>query len=170
VKNTGVKPLSLFKQKAQILFVCTENICRSPLAEGLARHYINLAGVGGAVRVKSAGTRVTQPGARPDQRAERIAASEGVSLARIRASLVTQADLIDSDYVFAMDRSHLQDLLEICPSGHSHKISLLLSHLPEQAMEDVPDPYYGSFDGFRQVYKLIETAVIAIVPVMVSPV
>ncbi len=140
------------------------------MAEGLMRHYLNLAGVGPGVRVKSAGTRVTQPGARPDQRAERIASSEGVNLGRIRASRITETDLVDSDFVFAMDRTHFQDLMKICPPEHDQKISLLLSHLPEQGLEDVPDPYYGSVEGFRQVYKLIESAVTALVPVMVKSV
>ena len=48
--------LSLFKRKHRILFVCTENICRSPMAEGLLTHYLREMGLDGDFDVASAGT------------------------------------------------------------------------------------------------------------------
>ena len=63
-----------------------------------------------------------------------------------------------------MDHSNLRDLMEICPAMHQHKISLLLSHVPDQDLEEVPDPYYGSYEGFEAVFQLIERAVSRLIP------
>ena len=155
--------LTLFQNKTRVLFVCTENICRSPLAEGLLRHHLQQAGKGRGVKVSSAGTRASQQGVKPDQRVVRVAAEAGVDLGRIRAHRITQVDLARSDYVFALDKSNLAALQAICPPEHQHKISLLLSHLPDPALEDVPDPYYGNYQGFERVFQLVEAAVLQLV-------
>jgi protein-tyrosine phosphatase len=147
-----------------VLFVCTENICRSPLAEGLMRQHLKYVGAARGVKVSSAGTRASQPGARPDQRAQRIAAAAGVKLNRIKARRVTEKDLVHSDMILAMDHANMRDLIGICPQEHRRKISLLLSHDPEQGLEDVPDPYYGSYEGFAQVFQIIESAVVRLMP------
>ena len=136
------------------------------MAEGLLRHHLQQAGLGKSVRVSSAGTKASMPGARPDQRAQKVAIAAGIDLGRIRASRVTDKDLTGSDYVFAMDRSHLQDLLKACPPENRHKISLLLAHLPGQDLQDVPDPYYNSHESFREVFTLIESAVVCLVPLI----
>ena len=151
-------------KKTRVLFVCTENICRSPMAEGLLQHHLQCAGLGREVKVGSAGTIASQPGARPDQRARKVAAEAGVDLGRIRASRVSQQELRRSDFVFALDDANYRELLKICPPEHCHKLSLLLSHLPEKILKDVPDPYYGSYRGFEEIFQLIERAVICLIP------
>ena len=150
-------------KKTRVLFVCTENICRSPLAEGLLRHHLQHAGLHGSVKVSSAGTRTSQPGCRPDQRAQRVAGDAGINLGRLRARRVTERDMVSSDYIIAMDRSNQQDLMKICPAEHRYKISLLLNHLPVYNLDEVPDPYYGNVEGFVEVFQLIEAAVVALV-------
>jgi protein-tyrosine phosphatase len=153
----------LFQRKTHVLLVCTENICRSPMAEGLLRHHLQRSGLASQVKVSSAGTRTSQSGSRPDQRAQRVAALEGVNIGRIRASRVTERDLVRSDYILAMDRSNIRDLEEMCPPVHRHKISLLLSFQPGHNLDDVPDPYYGSVEGFDKVFQLIDAAVLELI-------
>ena len=65
--------------------------------------------------------------------------------------------MADSDFVFAMDQSNLEDLVKICPAEHAHKLALLLSVLPGGG-GDVPDPYYGGKNGFERVLDLVEAA------------
>ncbi len=151
-----------FERKTRVLFVCTQNICRSPLAEGLLRHHLRKAGLARKVKVHSAGTKATMPGARPDQRALNLAQQAGVSLSGIRATRVTEKLLAASDYCIAMDRSNERDLLQVCPVVHRQKISLLLSHIQGGQSADVPDPYYGSLEDFREVYDLIERGVLGL--------
>ena len=162
--HMGWGGLNLFKRKTRVLFVCAENICRSPLAEGLLRHHLREAGLESSVKVASAGTRVSMTGAPPDHRAEKIAAAAGVRLGRIRARRVTPEDIEANDYIFAMDHQNLEELMSISPPAHQHKISLLLSHRPATETLDVPDPYYGSTESFRQVYRLIDEAVVSTLP------
>jgi protein-tyrosine phosphatase len=154
------------KVKTRVLFVCTENICRSPLAEGLMRHHLKLAGLAGGFKVGSAGTSASQPGARPDQRARDVAAAAGINLGKIRARRVTNRDFELNNLILAMDNSHIGRLIKICPPEHHHKISLLLDHDPGQSLKEVPDPYYGSYEGFVEVFQIIERAVVALIPHM----
>ena len=150
-----------FKPPIRILFVCTENTCRSPMAEGLARELLQAPGLTRKVRVSSAGTGVNRPGRRPDMRAQRLLAQAGSDISGIRARQISGADIARSDYVLAMDYSHLEALMELCPVGHEHKISLILSYGPEARGDTVPDPYYGSVEAFEQVFDLLREAVIA---------
>jgi protein-tyrosine phosphatase len=166
--SKGAGGLILFKRKTKVLFVCTENICRSPLAEGLLRHHLREAGLGSSVKVASAGTRVSMKGAPPDHRAEKIAAETGVRLGRLRARRVTPEDIEDNDFIFAMDHQNLEELMCVAPPEHQHKISLLLAHRSGGPASDVPDPYYGSMDNFREVYGIIEDAVVSIMPLVSS--
>lgn len=152
-----------FQYDTRVLFVCTENICRSPLAEGLLRHHLQRIGVDGRCKVSSCGTIASNSGARPDQRAQRVASEAGVNIGRIKVQRVKESDLVQNDFVFAMDRSNLAKLEKICPSEHGQKLSLLLSHLPGETLEDVPDPYYGSYKGFEEVYQLIDRAVLGLI-------
>ncbi len=150
--------MSLFQRKTRILLVCTENICRSPMAEGLLRHYLQQTELRDRVEVCSAGTKTSQPGCRPDQRAQKVAALRGINLGRIRARRVTERDLVRSDFVFAMDESNMRDLSELCPPEHQDKLSFLLSHHRAQPLLEVPDPYFGSAEGFERVFQLMDAA------------
>jgi protein-tyrosine phosphatase len=150
--------LSLFQRRTRILLVCTENICRSPMAEGLLRHYLQQTEFADGVEVLSAGTRTSQPGCRPDQRAQKVAALRGINLGRIRARRVTERDLVRSDFIFAMDESNIRDLSEMCPLQFQDKLSLLLSHHRGQPLIEVPDPYFGSIEGFERVFQIIDAA------------
>ena len=139
--------------------VCTANICRSPMAEGIMRHRLQELGLQRAIRVASAGTRASLPGHKPDARAQKALAEAGVSLSRIKARQITVKDMLRSDYIVAMDTAIYDNLIEMCPPEHRHKVSLLMSYAPELGMEEVPDPYYGSYSGFEKVFQLIDPAV-----------
>ena len=119
-----------FAPKPRVLMVCTENICRSPMAEGLLRWHLQRAGLARRFTVDSAGTRTSQPGVRPDQRAQRVALAAGVDISRIRARRIAAEDFERCDYRFAMDRKNLRDLEDACPEAFRHKLGLLLADDP----------------------------------------
>lgn len=150
--------MTLFQRKTHVLLVCTENICRSPMAEGLLRHYLRESELRNRVEVSSVGTKASMPGCRPDQRAQKVAALRGIDISGIKASRITDRNLQRSDFIFVMDEGNMRDLRQMCPVEQQGKISFLLSHQAGQPLLEVPDPYYGSADGFARVFQIIDDA------------
>lgn len=143
----------------RILFVCTGNICRSPTADGIARHWAAKLGMQGELEFDSAGTHSYHEGEAPDSRAIRAARQRGYDLSRLRSRPVVPQDFERFDLILAMDRGHLVWLKRECPAEHHHKIVMLLDYSQRAAGQDVPDPYYGGADGFEHVLDLCEEAV-----------
>ena len=141
----------------KVLFVCMGNICRSPTAEGVFRHKVNLATLDSQISIDSAGTHAYHVGNPPDGRAQNAAIKREVDLSDQRARRVSADDFIDFDYVIAMDESNRSDLLDLCPAEHADRIHLFLDFSSCDATE-VPDPYYGQGRGFEIVLNLVEDA------------
>ncbi|MEC5397140.1 low molecular weight protein-tyrosine-phosphatase [Uliginosibacterium sp. H1] len=145
------------KSIKRILFVCTGNICRSPTAEGVARHWILRTGLDGEVEVDSAGTHAWHDGEAPDPRAQRAASRRGYDLSRLRARPVLPQDFERFDLILAMDRGHYVWLRRECPPALQERVKMFLDFT--RAPGDVPDPYYGEEAGFDSVLDLCEDAV-----------
>lgn len=143
----------------RILFVCSGNICRSPTAEGVARHFIETAGLHGLVEVDSAGTHGYHAGEAPDPRSQKVAAARGYDLSRLRARKLDLADFQRFDLLLAMDRSHLQAMQRIAPAVYRSKLALFMSFARNAEFDEVPDPYYGGPTGFDLVLNMCESAV-----------
>ena len=140
-----------------ILFVCMGNICRSPTAEGVFRHFVAEAGLDKVIQVESAGTHAYHVGEPPDRRAKAAAERRGFSLDKIRARRVHGTDFERFDYLLAMDRDNLSLLRELGAPEHHDKIRLFLE-FAEGHESEVPDPYYGGAAGFERVLDLVEAA------------
>ena len=138
-----------------ILFVCTGNICRSPLAEGIVRD--RLAREGLDIVVDSAGTERYHVGQPPDPRAIATARARGVDIAGLRARQIAAADLGACDLVLVADRSHLAAIERRLAPGRAD-VALLLDWCGVARGGEVPDPYYGSQRDFEQVYELLDCA------------
>ncbi len=141
----------------KVLFVCMGNICRSPSAEGVFRHKVKAAGLEDEIEIDSAGTHAYHVGSPPDPRAQATASKRNIDLSQLRGRRVTENDFIDFDYVIAMDESNFQDLLSICPPGYEDRVHMFLKY-GSSGQSEVPDPYYGSGNGFEIVLDLIEDA------------
>ena len=98
-----------------VLFVCTGNICRSPMAEGVFRSMARRAGLDSAFTIDSAGTYDGHAGEPPSPLAIKAAARRGYDIAGLRARQVVAADIARFDHVLAMDRSHLAELRRMAP-------------------------------------------------------
>ena len=140
----------------RVLFVCTGNICRSPTAEAVFRHFAAEAKL--AVETDSAGTREFHFGARPDSRAIRAAAARGIDLGDQRARKVDTSDFETFDLIVALDRSHLRRLERWRPANARAEVRLLMDYARDVTLDDVPDPYYGGQSGFERVLDLVEDA------------
>jgi len=141
-----------------VLFVCMGNICRSPTAEGIFTHLTQQENLGHLIRVDSAGTHAYHVGNPPDPRAQVTALKRGIDLSAQTARRVSTGDFEEFDYILAMDRENLQELLDICPGEYAHKVQLFLEYAPHLSIKEVPDPYYGGPNGFERVLDMVETA------------
>lgn len=144
------------KRPIKVLFVCMGNICRSPAAEGVFKHYVQSAGLAGLIESDSAGTHDYHIGHPPDPRAQATARRRGYELGALRARQVCRDDFEAFDYVLAMDEANLRQLKRLCPPQHAHKVKLFLEFGGEELPREVPDPYYGGTEGFERVLDMVE--------------
>ena len=146
----------------KVLFVCMGNICRSPIAEGVFRQFVDEQELSEQIHMDSAGTLSSHAGEAPDPRAQQAAQRRGIDIQKQRARQVTRADLESYDYVIAMDRQNLNYLQSLVGVGDgqalSEKLHLLLDFAPNVDAREVPDPYYGGNSGFEFVLDLVEHA------------
>ena len=135
----------------RVLFVCTANICRSPMAEVIAkaRHAAVFS------EVQSAGVNVGPRGEPIDARAAAaLARHDYTPLKKFRSRRVRPADFERFDWIVVMEAQHLADLRAQCPEALQGKLRLLRTD-----GADVPDPYFGPAAGFDVVLRMIEQGV-----------
>ncbi len=142
----------------KILFVCLGNICRSPTADGIFRELVKREKLDQKITVDSAGTGDWHIGKAPDARTIAAARKRGYDLSALRARQVCSADFVEFDYVLAMDNNNLCDLHRLKPATFAGHLGLFLDFGSRQSHSEVPDPYYGSSDGFELVLDLVEEA------------
>ncbi|MGW7456968.1 low molecular weight protein-tyrosine-phosphatase [Streptomyces sp. NPDC054797] len=144
----------------RVCFVCTGNICRSPMAESVFRTHVARAGLDTLVEVESAGTGGWHEGDGADPRA--VSVLEAADYAQDhRARQFRSSWFARLDLVIALDAGHLRDLRALAPTPQdAAKVRLLRSYDPAAAaaQTDVPDPYYGPLDGFESCLALVEAA------------
>lgn len=143
----------------QVLMLCTGNICRSPIAEGLLRTQVTAAGLSDRIGVDSAGTTDYHAGEPPDRRARQVMRARGFDIDDLRARPLSVIDLQRFDYLLAMDDSHLAALQRLAARVESPgAIHRIMVFAPDWTIAQVPDPYYGGEQGFEQVVDMLEAA------------
>jgi protein-tyrosine-phosphatase len=146
-----------------ILILCTGNICRSPMAEGLLRHA--LAGQAAplkALKVISAGvaTRTGQPVSENSVLALKKA---GIDISQHRSQPVTQALLDDALVVFGMTESH-RSIIKARAQPVPPHLYLFREFLPPKAEKEIGDPYGGSLS----IYETSRDEMVEAIPSVVA--
>ncbi|MGE5472541.1 MAG: low molecular weight protein-tyrosine-phosphatase [Bacteroidota bacterium] len=150
----------------RILLVCMGNICRSPTAEGVLRHFIKINNLGDVVEVDSAGTHGYHVGEAPDSRTQRAASIRGYNLSQLRARKVARQDLDYFDLILAMDKSNLDNLQRMASPEQQERLKLFMDYAKNFDDNEVPDPYYGLGHGFDLVLDMIEDASLGLIEEM----
>ncbi len=135
-----------------VIFVCLGNICRSPIAEGVARSVAAERGL--EIAIDSAGTGNWHVGEPPCENSVRVAQRHGVDIASLRARQVERKDFERFDLVVALDAKNYADLERLGARN--------LCKLGDFGFkgEDVPDPYFfPGYEGFEKVFDMIEQCV-----------
>ena len=143
----------------RICFVCTGNICRSPMAEAVFRSLVRDAGLEDRIAVDSAATGDWHVGERADHRTVDALARLGYDGSAHRARQFDADWFDDLDLVIAFDHGQERILKAWANNDHDRsKVQLLLTFDNEQSLVDVPDPYYSDAALFDTVLATVERA------------
>ena len=153
----------------RVTFVCLGNICRSPMAAAVMRQLVAERGLEGTVVVDSAGTGAWHVGDRADERARAALRRGGYPDDHV-ARQFQASDFDRFDVILGLDAANVRDLTQMAPSAAAAaKVRLLRSFDPDTpAGAEVPDPYYGSDEGFDEVLRLVEPACAGLLDALVA--
>ena len=141
----------------RILFVCTGNICRSPVAQGVFENVARREGLQDEIWVDSAGTHgFYNAGEPPDPRAQESVLSRGIDISDQRARLFDPEDCERFDYILTMDEENYRAVSALCRGNAV--VRPFLDFAAGSPEREVPDPYHGGPGGFEYALNLIEEA------------
>jgi protein-tyrosine-phosphatase len=138
------------------VFVCSGNICRSPVAAAWLRHRSAAVGLAN-LAVDSAGTLgIEGQPICPD--AEKVLRENGIDAGDHRSRGVREADVRGADWIVAMERAHLEYLRSRFPAGAARRVLLRAferGSTPDPTPPDLEDPYGQPIDVYRRQVPLI---------------
>jgi protein-tyrosine phosphatase len=137
-----------------ITFICTGNICRSPMAEVVFADALRSEGLADRVRVSSAGTGGWHVGDPADPRTAETLRRAGYDCKHVAAQVGPQH--LSADLLVALDSGHLATLRRVVRDPQ--RVVLLRSFDPAADDLDVPDPYFGAEHGFDDVLAMVRAA------------
>jgi len=136
-----------------VLFVCLGNICRSPLAHGIAQDIAKKRRL--ELLIDSAGTSNWHEGEAPCDNSIKVAKQYQVDISQQLSRPITKVDIASFEHVVAMDRKNKEDM-----EAFGFKHVYLLGDFADYQGSDVPDPYFfNGFEGFEKVYTMISACV-----------
>ena len=146
----------------RVLFVCLGNICRSPLAEVVARKRLAEAGLD--VAVASCGTGGWHAGEGADPRMIAAARADGHDLSGHRARQLRERDFADHDLLLAMDSDNLRELRKLAATPEqAERAALFLEWAGAAPPLEFPDPWHGDTAGFAASVDLAERGVAGLI-------
>jgi len=139
-----------------VIFVCLGNICRSPIAHGVAQKYAKENNMD--IVIDSAGTGDWHIGNPPCEHSIEVAKQNDVDISKQKARQVTKEDFEKFDLVIGLDDSNVANIKKL-----GCKNVLKLGDFGYNGV-DVPDPYFfDGFEGFDKVFEMIEICTINLI-------
>src|SRR5436190_13585830 len=142
-----------------ILFVCTGNVCRSPMAEGILRYALQGRG---DFRVISAGLGAME-GQPPSAYAVEAVKELGIDISGQRSRMLSPDLVAQADYIFGMTHSHVDTVMLLYP--HAAEKTFLLREFDETLdtfEKDISDPIGGSYEVYLNCRDQIEQGIVSL--------
>ena len=140
----------------RILVVCTGNVCRSPMGEGILRHLLERQGLGKEAEVRSAGTWTSQ-GAAASDFAVRVAGERGVRIENHRSTPLLRSLVRDADLILTMEPAHREEVLALEPQAEGKAFLLTTFADPQDGDPGgVEDPFGSDLESYRITYDEID--------------
>ena len=137
----------------KVLFVCTENTCRSPIAEGLFRKIASEKEI--ELEVISAGV-FANAGHKASKEAIHVSLEKGIDLSKHATKLISHEIIADADIVLTMTTKHKELLLSIFPELEEKIFTLKEYNGKEVIDHNINNPIGGDLDGYRKCANEIE--------------
>jgi len=136
----------------KVLFVCTGNTCRSPMAAVVLQDKVNIECLINEIHVSSAGL-ASVPGAPAADNACAAVASIGLSLVSHKATALSMNMIEAADLVFTMTRQHRDAILRALPTA-GRKVFTLAEYV--EAEEEITDPYGSDLSSYQNCLSLLQ--------------
>ena len=153
---------SMSPRPLHVTFVCSGNICRSPMGHIILARLVADAGLDDRIVVTSSGTGDWHVGEHADPRTVAVLAEHGYDGSRHRAREFDPAEFADLDLVLASDESHVRALQRLAlTSDNRAKIRLVREFDPEAVAAgtlETADPWYGDESDFLRCFAQVEAA------------
>ena len=147
-----------------IIFVCTGNICRSPMAEGLLRYKWHQMGRNDLI-VSSMGIHGLNNYPATEY-AQAVCKKNGFDIASHRARSLEGEELLKSDLVLCMEPAHKKFIRVFFP-WHRDKVALLGAWPEKETRKSaIEDPMGGSYKKYQQIFSLITMHIERIIPLL----
>jgi protein-tyrosine-phosphatase len=152
------------KKKFWVLFVCSGNTCRSPLAEVILKDRVKKAGLKG-MRVSSAGTGALA-GWPASEGAKKVARAKGLSLAGFRSKPLSDIRVARADLILTMTPAHVERIGARWPEALAK--TCVISDYTGSTRREIRDPIGGPESSYRDCAEDLEDEISKLLPKLMA--